>query len=401
MGQEALWTKHFASLFICNFFLFANYYFLLVTMPIYAIHDLHVEESLSGLVSAVFLAAAIIVRFASNPFVERCGKLLMLRWSLIIFLVSSILYLFSHGLLSLLAIRFLHGLGFGIATMVGGALVADIVPSTRQGEGMGYFVLSSNLAMVAGPFFGLFSLERLGAFWMLIIALVCTVASFLSALSIRSASPQAKQSSSKRRIQLSLKQMIEPSVLPLAFIGALFALTYAPVLSFVSVYAKSLHLGESSNLFFVIYAAVLLVSRPFTGRWFDAHGPKALIVFCTSSFAVGLFLLSIAKTSEIFLLSAALIGMGWGNLFPVLQTMAIQSGPLSRSSSSLGTFLSFFDVGISAGSFLTGVLMASIGFRSLYAGDALFLLAVFALYFAMIEKRRKHEHRHAQQQQRT
>jgi len=396
--SEALWTKNFISLFLCNFFLFTNYYFLLVTMPIYAIHDLHAAKSLSGLVSAVFLAAAIIVRFIAHPFIERYGKLPMLKWSIMMFVVSSLLYLFSDSLASLLAVRFLHGLGFGVATVTAGAIVAHIVPLSRQGEGMGYFVLSSNLAMVAGPFFGLFSFERLGAFWMLMFALGCTIAALLFFLLIRPTAQQVKRTVAKRQLRLSLKQMIEPSVLPLALIGALFALAYAPVLSFVSVYAKSLHFGESGNLFFVIYAVVLLVSRPFTGRWFDARGPKALVIFCTTSFVIGLLLLSMAKTAEVYLLSAALIGMGWGNLFPILQTMAIQSGPLSRSSSSLGTFLSVFDVGISAGSFLTGVLMASFGFRTLYAIDAAFLLIVFILYLTTVGKKPKKEYSHAQQQ---
>lgn len=42
-----------------------------------------------------------------------------------------------------------------MATTIKGAIIADFVPKSRKGKGMGYFVMSSNLAMVIGPFIAL------------------------------------------------------------------------------------------------------------------------------------------------------------------------------------------------------------------------------------------------------
>ena len=53
-------------------------------------------------------------------------------------------YLFASTIFLLLAVRILHGAGFGITTTTYGTVVSDLIPSARRGEGMGYFGLSNN-----------------------------------------------------------------------------------------------------------------------------------------------------------------------------------------------------------------------------------------------------------------
>ena len=56
-------------------------------------------------------------------------------------------YLFASTIFLLLAVRILHGAGFGITTTTYGTVVSDLIPSARRGEGMGYFGLSGTIAM--------------------------------------------------------------------------------------------------------------------------------------------------------------------------------------------------------------------------------------------------------------
>jgi len=60
----------------------------------------------------------------------------------------------------LLIIRFLHGIGEGYATTATGTIVAEVVPSRRKGEGIGYFSLSFVLATAIGPFLGIHLIEN-------------------------------------------------------------------------------------------------------------------------------------------------------------------------------------------------------------------------------------------------
>lgn len=51
------------------------------------------------------------------------------------------------------------------------------------------------------------------------------------------------------------------------------------------------------------------------------------------------------------------------------------------------TFLSIFDIGIGLGSFLVGMIVAEVGFRSFYLNSALYILAGIVVYFGLHSRR--------------
>ena len=55
-------------------------------------------------------------------------------------------------LLYLLLNRLLHGFAFGIAGTATGTIIAQVIPMSRKGEGIGYFALSMTLATAIGAF---------------------------------------------------------------------------------------------------------------------------------------------------------------------------------------------------------------------------------------------------------
>ena len=59
---------------------------------------------------------------------------------------------------------------------------------------------------------------------------------------------------------------VQLSVVPLASVLFLVYIGYAGVLSFVAGYAESRGLGDAVSLYFVVYAAVIFISRPPVGR---------------------------------------------------------------------------------------------------------------------------------------
>ena len=83
--------------------------------------------------------------------------------------------------------------------------------------------------------------------------------------------------------------------LRISLVSFFFALVYASIVSFVSVYAEELQLTEVASYFFIVYVIALLISRPFTGKWFDQYGANVIMIPSIISFALGMFLLSQAK----------------------------------------------------------------------------------------------------------
>ena len=65
-------------------------------------------------------------------------------------------YLLAGTLTLFTLIRIFHGLAFGTVTVAGNTVVIDIMPSSRRGEGLGYYGMMNNTAMSIGPMVGLF-----------------------------------------------------------------------------------------------------------------------------------------------------------------------------------------------------------------------------------------------------
>lgn len=381
MNKPALWTKDFIGISLTNFFLFMTFYFLLVTLPVYVLNELNGTETEAGLATTVFLISAILIRFISGQWVEHFGKRNVLIASLVLFLVALIIYPFVSGLSALLILRFFHGIGFGMATTAAGAIVADIIPNSRRGEGMGYYVMSMNLAMAIGPFAGLAIMNEWGIHAGFIVCMLVALIALLISFSLKKDIIALGEPVVPFKLDLSPGNLIEKSALPIALTGTFFAIVYAAILSFVSLYAEELHIGAAAGFFFVVYAVVIVLSRPFTGRWFDQYGANVIVYPSIVLFAAGLLLLSQAGGAGLFLIAAGVIGLGWGTLFPGFQTIAISKARPEKKALATATFLSLFDLGIGFGSFVMGAVAAGLGFKMLYAACAVYVLAGVIVYY--------------------
>ncbi|MBS4209195.1 MFS transporter [Bacillus sp. FJAT-50079] len=376
MKREPLWTKNFIGVSVSSFFLFLTFYLLMVTLPIYTMEELNGTATEIGLVVTSFLIGAVLVRPFSGIWIEKIGRRKMLAIALAIFLLSTFSYIFSSSLITFLILRFLHGIGFGIATTATGTIVADLIPDSRRGEGMGYYAMSMNIAMVVGPFLGL-TLIQITDFTMMFI--ICTGLGLLAIISVLFVT--IPSSSAQMEMKFSFKKLIDKSALPIAVVGGALAIGYSGILSFVSVYAKELDLISAATYFFVVYAIFLLASRPFTGRWFDKYGENVIIYPAILSAAAGLLLLSFSTSTFTFLVSAAFVGLGFGSLTPALQTIVIRNATPTTRGMATATFFTLFDSGIGIGSYVLGMIAASTGYGHLYLILSFFVMGCLGLYY--------------------
>ncbi|WP_313237624.1 MFS transporter [Sporosarcina ureae] len=376
MNKNTLWTRNFIFVSAANFFFIVTYFALLVTLPTVAITHFGSTSTVAGLFTTVYIGAAIIIRPFMGPWIETYGKRFMLIVSLALFTTASFLYSFFDSIVSLLAVRFIHGFGFGMATTITVAIVADIVPESRKGEGMGYFILSTNLGMVIGPFVGLTILDEFGLYVLFWASALCSLIAFLFGLMTHLPAEQlVTRPAGKKRASL-----FEKSALRISITGAFFGTAYASVLSFMAVFAVEKGLGPESSYFFIVYVIILLLTRPLTSRWYDQYGANTIIFPAIVSFAIGMFILGMTTNALLFFIAAAFIGGGWGTLFPSFQTVVLQSSEPKRRPVALATFLSIFDIGISGGSLLAGVLVGVISFSSLYIFYSFYIIAGLAVY---------------------
>ncbi|MDF1998786.1 MFS transporter [Peribacillus frigoritolerans] len=139
MIKERIWTKDFIVVCLSNFFVSLNFYILATAFPLYVKDILHGNQQQMGLAITIYVLGVVLIRPFSGRWVDRFGKKKMAVIGMVIFLVASICYFGTKGIVLFLAIRFIHGMSYAIASTAANTVASSLIPDSRQGEGMGYF----------------------------------------------------------------------------------------------------------------------------------------------------------------------------------------------------------------------------------------------------------------------
>ena len=311
-----------------------------------------------------------------------------MRGAGLLFALFAFSYLLIDSMSSLLIVRFLHGIWFSILTTVTVPVANDFIPDQRKGEGMGYFVMSTNLGVVFGPLIALTTIQ-FTSFQMLfgILAVLISLGLIFSLiLNIREL-PQAKLKTAEKS-RLSLQDIIETKVLAVSFVALLTAFAYSSITSFITVFAETKQLLAYVSLFFIVFALSMLLVRPWVGKIYDRKGPSAVIYPSFIFFAIGMMIVSVMSSQWTMWLSAVFIGIGYGSLFPCLQTLAIQSVEKQRMGHAISTFFTLFDIGLAVGSVVMGMIIAQYGFEKTYMFCAVMVIFTLLIYRQYVARKR-------------
>jgi len=385
--KEPIWTKPFVSLFFTNLSVFTVFYGLVTTLPLYAIGVLNRTDEEAGLLMTVFLISAIVVRPFTGKILDIAGKRKMLWIGLALYLICTVLYYFIQPFAGLLVLRFVQGVWFSIITTAALSIAADIVPVTRRGAGLGYFSMSTNLAVVLGPLIALAVIQSYSFDVLFIVLSILMIVGVLTSLFAPAGIIPVKNDV---KIKMTFGDLFEKSAVPVAFLGSLIALSYASVLSYLSIYAQEKGLLALASSFFLVFAAIMLLTRPFTGRLFDEKGPHYVIIPGLIFFAIGLVLLANMDSAVSFLVAGAFVGIGYGALVPSFQTLAVQSTKFERSGYATATFFTFFDTGLAIGSFVLGLIAFHFGYEFVYLVSGALAFAVL-IFYIVIHRKKKNE----------
>lgn len=109
-----------------------------------------------------FQIGTSLFRPAAGYFVDKENKRHLLLFSLIIFLIIIGAFNGIENVAEIYGLRLLHGIIFALATTTAASIAVLVIPASRRGEGIGYFSVTTNLAMVIGPLAGLLLYNGLG-----------------------------------------------------------------------------------------------------------------------------------------------------------------------------------------------------------------------------------------------
>lgn len=378
--KEKLFNTGFITITTINFIVFLIYYCFVVITAKFATSELGANPAQAGFAAGIYIIGTLIARLYIGKKLELIGRKQMLRFGAIIYLITTIAYLISTNIIILDTVRFLNGFAYGTISTAANAIVTAYIPKSRNGEGINYYGLSTSLAAAIGPFIGILLLPIVGFKSVIILAIVLSVLVTVACYLFPVQNIELTDEHRETLNSWALNTFIEYKVLFISIVAFLIGLSYSSVLGFLSIYADNLGLSTAGAFFFVVYALIITLTRPFAGQIFDAKGENAVMYPSFLFLAIGLLTLSYTTTSFMLLLSGALIGLGYGTFMSNGQAVCLKLVDPSKVSIALSTYFIGLDLGLGFGPYALGTVHSFLSYSGIYVLCAVLTVAVAILY---------------------
>lgn len=383
--KDKLVTSSYCFILAANFLLYFGFWLLIPVLPFYLSEVFSAGNSTIGIILSCYTVAALCIRPFSGYFLDSFARKPLYLMAYFIFMTMFAGYIIAGSLTLFIMFRIIQGVSFGMVTVGGNTVVIDIMPSSRRGEGLGYYGLSNNIAMAVGPMSGLF-LHDVGMSFTTIFC--CSLGSCMAGF-VCASLVKTPYKPPVRREPISLDRFILLKGIPAGISLLLLSIPYGMTTNYVAMYAKQIGINATTGFFFTFMAIGMAISRIFSGKIVDRgkitqviSAGLYLVVFSFFLLSACVYLISWNNMvcTIVFFSVALLLGVGFGIMFPAYNTLFVNLAPNSQRGTATSTYLTSWDVGIGIG-MLTGGYIAEVStFDKAYLFGAC-LTIVSMLYF--------------------
>ena len=360
LKAERLWNSEYLKVMLCNFLLFFAFYLLTPLLPIYLDSEFKADKDLIGVVLSGYIVATLIIRPFSGFVVDSLDRKTVLTLCFFFFFLCFSGYLGAGTLLMFFIVRTMHGIPYGATTVANSTVAIDVLPSSRRNEGLGYYGLSNNLAMAIAPSVGIYIYHLTDNFALLFwLSLGLAFLGFLCSTSVK----LPKREKVEGKPKLSLDHFFLGRAWLLAINIFFFGACWGVMSNYVALYGKQeLDITDGTGVFFMILSAGLFVSRLFGAKSLRKGllTRNALVGVLIS--LAGYCLFAFVVTPWSFYLSALLIGLGNGQMYPAFLNMFVKVARHDQRGTANSSILISWDLGMGLGILLGGVIAENVGF---------------------------------------
>ena len=277
MAKDKLFTRSYVCILAANFLLFFGFWLLVPVLPFYLKETYGCEEMIIGAVLSCYTVSCLCVRPFSGFLMDRFPRKPIYILCYFVCVMMFPAYTAAAAISWFIALRALHGVAFGGVTVGGNTLCVDIMPSSRRGEGLGYYGLTNNIAMALGPMTGLFMHDHFTYIQIFISGMLVSVAGFVCAVAVKARMPESLRA--RRQMEaagdtpapqvtrkLSLDRFILIKGIPVSVSLFLLSIPYGATTNFVAMYAREIHITAPAGLFFTFMALGMGASRIVAGK---------------------------------------------------------------------------------------------------------------------------------------
>jgi predicted MFS family arabinose efflux permease len=370
---QQLITRPLAAVFLSEFCGLTSFYLLLSVTPRYAAAA-GAGSTGAGLVTGVLLAGTVLAELASAVLMRRFGSRTLLVAGALLSGIPALALHPGSPLGVIVAVSVVRGLGFGVSTVVAGALTAVLLPPERRGEGLGLFgVVASVPAVIALPS-GVWLAEHVGGSVVVVMTAVVALIPAAAMPWLRGADDARKLAASTEQPTRLLDGIRHSGQLRVALTFAATTVAAGVVVSFLPLAD-----GISGNLAaagLLTQSLTATVGRWWAGRYGDRHGHQRLLAPALLISALAMAAL-IWPTSPIAVLAGmALFGAGFGIVQNATFALMIERMPTFEAGTASALWNLAFDGGYGAGPAAFGLIVGHTGYPAAFVMTGALMAAV-------------------------
>lgn len=370
-------------IFAIIFFSFFDLFTQLPIMSTYA-QDLGASTFVIGLAVGMYSFSNTFGNIISGFLTDKKGPYTILVIGLFTTSIALFLYYFVQEPILLLIVRFIHGFVGGLIVPAAFTFLANTMTKEERGKGSALSGAFVGIAAIAGPAFsGILASRTSVPFVFSITGTFMIVLCIFSIFVLKN----AKIIKQKDEVQplvdpKPIRSFFRNSGILKAFSGAFFLMFSQGVIAYL-LPLRAQQLGFDSKITGMLLStfgivAVLVFLLP-TNRIFDKVSPIYTLSFGISLMGFSQLLLSIANDAIPLYIAMSCYGIGFGFLFPSLNSLLIDSTNNEVRGKAYGYFYAFFSIGVVAGSALLGWLSLSIQQGFVFTGVILLVFAIITL----------------------
>lgn len=371
-SKPRLWTLSYLNVCIANFLMACSFNLLMPSIPLYITEHLGVPQTKTGIVLASYAIAILMIRPFSGYLVDLYPRKKILLISFICYVAIFFGYFYAVTIFVFVIVRFFHGITWGLSTVSSSTLAIDIVPSERRAEGIGYFGTFMNVAMAIGPFIAIHIYQNYSFQALLYCAIFMGILGIIAVSFIK-----APERPKLEREKISFDRFFLLPAWPIFLNQLLPSFAWGTIGPFVAQYGKQINI-PNAGIFFLFWAGGIILSRIFSGRMVDKGHIHLVNTSAMAIVAIAFLAFALIHNIVAFCVSGLFIGIGFGMMFPALQTLYINMAENNQRGTANSTYLVGFDLGLALGMLVGGYI------SGMYSFEVLFLVASGLCFFSII-----------------
>jgi MFS family permease len=376
---QRLFTPRFFLMCGFSFTVFLSAFQLLPVAP-YRILALGGSAAVAGLFLGFLTYSSAFTAPLTGSLADRLGSRRILLISSLAITAFSLIYAVVPTYPQMLGLVIVHGVFWSGLLSASAAYVTALVPVSRRAEGIGYWGLSTVLAVSVAPTIGLWVYSNGGWTAMCLEAAALNLLMAIIAWRLPPEAPRAAHAA-----PLSRRTLLEWRVLIVSASLFLYSFGYGGLTSFVTLYTDANGVTPRA-LYFTLFSLTIVLTRPFIGRFADRAGYRRVFLPSVGLVVIAFALLAFGGSRPLLVVSALLFGTGFGSAYPAFLGHVLKFVDENRRGAAFGSIIGMFDTGIGTGSIAMGWIVEHMGYQVAWA-TAASLAACSIPYFLIVEKR--------------